>query len=293
MRLITYRASGDAGNGQAAGTAVGVMADDRHFISLARHAPALPATLRGLLELGPDWQSQVEKAIRGASADNSIDAVTLDPVIPDPHATWCVALNYQLHREEAGRTSGAHPEIFLRMPCTVVGHGRPIVRPRQEIAEQYDLEGELAVIVGRPGRYIAEKDALSYVAGYAPFNEGTVREYQMHNRQFGLGKNFEGSGSFGPWMMTADELGDPYKQRLLVRVNGEERQNVVLGEMLNKIEKVISYMSEGYTLRPGDVLATGTPGSLHGTTKRLEVGDVCEVEITKLGVLSNPVIGAP
>lgn len=292
MRLITYRVSGKAGTGRSEGTGVGVMTDGQNFISLAKHAPNLPTTIRGLLDLGADWQSQVERVVKGKSADNAIDNVTLDPVIPDPQATWCVALNYTLHRQETGIEPGQHPEIFLRMPSTIVGHKAPIVRPRKETAEMYDLEGELAFIIGKPGRNIAEKDALNHVVGYAPFNEGTVREYQMHNRQFGLGKNFERSGSFGPWMMTADELGDPYKQRLLTRVNGIERQNVLLGEMINSIEKVISYMSQGYTLQPGDVCATGTPGSLPGTTKRLDIGDVCEIEITGLGTLSNPVIGA-
>ena len=292
MRLITYRTSGVAGEGIADGTGVGVMVDDKQFVDLARHAPNLPKSIRGLLESGTDWQSRVEKAVKGKSADNSIDNVVLDPVVPNPQATWCLALNFQLHKDETGLERSQYPEIFQRMPSSVVGHNQPLVRPRAELCKRYDFEGELAFIVGKRGRYVSEKDAFSYIAGYAPYNEGSVREFQLHNRQFGLGKNFEKSGSFGPWMMTADEFGDPYKQREITRVNGVEKQNTSLSEMLNSIENILNYLSTGYEIRPGDVCAIGTPGSIPGTTKLLNVGDVCEVEITGLGILSNPVIAA-
>ena len=292
MRLITYRTSGVAGNGYVDGTGVGVMTDDKHFVDLAKQAPDLPKTLRGILELGTDWQSRVEKAAKGKSADNSIDNVALDPVIPNPQAMWCLALNFQLHKDETGLERSQYPELFMRMPCTVVGHKQPLVRPRKEMCERYDFEGEVAFIVGKPGRYINEKDAFAHIAGYAPFNEGSVREYQAHNRQFGLGKNFERSGSFGPWMMTADEFGDPYKHYVKTRVNGALKQDTQLSEMLNSFENIVSYLSHGYTLHPGDVCAIGTPGSIPGTNKRLNVGDLCEVEITGLGVLSNTVIAA-
>ncbi len=292
MRLITYRTSGVAGEGIADGTGVGVMVDDKQFVDLARHAPNLPKSIRGLLESGMDWQSRVEKAVKGKSADNSIDNVVLDPVVPNPQATWCLALNFQLHKDETGLERSQYPEIFQRMPSSVVGHNQPLVRPRAELCKRYDFEGELAFIVGKRGRYVSEKNAFSYIAGYAPYNEGSVREFQLHNRQFGLGKNFEKSGSFGPWMMTADEFGDPYKQREITRVNGVEKQNTSLSEMLNSIENILNYLSTGYEIRPGDVCAIGTPGSIPGTTKLLNVGDVCEVEITGLGILSNPVIAA-
>ena len=292
MRLITYRKSSVAGNGSSEGTGVGVMVDDKGFVDLAKHAPELPKSIRGLLELGPDWQARVEKAVKGKSADASIDTATLDPVVPNAQTVWALALNFQLHKDETGLDRSKYPELFMRMPCSLVGHGQPLVRPRPEVAQVYDFEGEIAFILGKPGRYIAEKDARSYIAGYAPFNEGSVRDFQRHNRQFGLGKNFEKSGSFGPWMMTADEFGDPYKQRVITRVNGAEKQNTGLSEMLNSFENIVSYLSQGYTLRPGDVCAIGTPGSIPGTNKRLNPGDICDVEITGLGVLSNPVIAA-
>ena len=292
MRLITYRTSGIAGEGYAEGTGIGVMVDDKQFVDLAKQAPTLPKTIRALLESGTDWQSRVEKAVKGKSADNSIDNVALDPVIPNPQATWCLALNFQLHKDETGLERSKYPELFQRMPSTIVGHNQPLVRPRKELCERYDFEGELAFIVGKRGRYVSEKDAFSYIAGYAPYNEGSVREFQAHNRQFGLGKNFEKSGSFGPWMMTADEFGDPYKQYVKTRVNGALKQDTQLSEMLNSLENILSYLSTGYEIRPGDVCAIGTPGSIPGTVKRLNVGDVCEVEITGLGTLSNKVIAA-
>ena len=179
--------------------------------------------------------------------------------------------------------------------------------PRLDVAQTYDYEAELAVIIGRGGRYISEADALGRVAGYACYNEGSVREFQRHNRQFGLGKNFEKSGSFGPWMMTADEFGNPKDQTVIARLNGTEKQNSRLDDMLFSVEQVIQYLSLGYALRPGDVVVMGTPGALRpgpdhvpgpndsdrvpGRT-RMVPGDTLEVEITGLGTLVNPIVAS-
>lgn len=284
MRLISYQHNEVPG--------VGVMTDDDNFVELNKAAPALPTTLRGIIETGPDWQAQVEAAIDGRPADKKLTNVTLDPVIPVPHATWALALNYQAHKDETGLERGEFPEIFLRMPIGQVGHNHPLIKPRESVAKVFDFEGELAVIIGKPGRYIAEANALDYVAGYSVYNEGSVRDFQRHNRQFGLGKSFEASGSFGPWMMTPDEFGDPYKQRVITRLNGEPKQDAGIDEMLNSIENTIAYLSQGYTIQPGDVVVSGTPGSLPGTDKHMQVGDVCEVEVTGLGILSNTIVAA-
>lgn len=279
MRLISFNHSGRRG--------IGIMVNDTQFIDLSRASPNLPTDMRKLLALGPAWQQRVEQAIRGKAADYSINDIQFDPVVIEPHATWAVALNYAEHQAETGLTRSQFPEMFLRVPTSVTGHLRELQPPRPPSDKAFDFEGELAVIIGRPGRYITEKDALSHVAGYACYNEGSVRAYQRHNRQFGLGKNFERSGSFGPWLMTADEFGDYRKQRVITRLNGAEKQHCPLKEMLNSIENQIAYLSEGITLQPGDVIATGTPGSLPGTDKHMFSGDVCEVEITGLGVLRN------
>ncbi|HUB94589.1 MAG TPA: fumarylacetoacetate hydrolase family protein, partial [Stellaceae bacterium] len=245
-------------------------------------------------------------AAKGKAADLRFADVELDPVIPVPNAIWCLALNYRLHINETGlTTSSKFPQIFLRMPCAHVGHLQPIVCPDPAVATKYEYEGELAVVIGKGGRHIPVDKALDHVAGYSCYNEGSVREYQGHNRQFGLGKNFEQSGSFGPWLMTADEFGDPAGHRVVVRVNGISRQDAMTDQMIFNVPQTINYLSQGYYLRPGDVIVTGSPGSLPphpGETPppntggvyvagmvQMKPGDLCEVEISGLGTLRNPV----
>ena len=299
MRLVSYHTRDDAG--------VGVMVDDWRFVALNRAAPELPASLKALIEA--DALAAVAAAVKGRAPDYRFDQVTLDPPIPDPHAIWALALNFKAHIEETGlTTSQDHPQIFMRMPCSQVGHLAPLWCPDPHIAETYDYEGELAVVIGTPGRHIPVAQALRHVAGYACYNEGSVREFQNHNRQFGLGKNFERSGGFGPWLMTADQFGPPSRRSVITRLNGVEKQKSPLDDMLFSVEQVIHYLSTGYLLRAGDVIVMGTPGALKpppgyqataqdskripGRT-RMKPGDVCEVEITGLGVLRNPIIADP
>jgi 2-keto-4-pentenoate hydratase/2-oxohepta-3-ene-1,7-dioic acid hydratase in catechol pathway len=301
MRLVSYHTRDHAG--------VGVMVDDWRFISLERAAFDLPSSLKAILEAGPAGLQAVAAAVKDREPDFRFDQVTLDPVIPDPHAIWALALNFKAHIEETGlTTSKEYPQIFMRMPCSQVGHLEPLWCPDPKIAETFDYEGELAVIIGTPGRHIAPQRALQHVAGYACYNEGSVREFQGHNRQFGLGKNFERSGSFGPWMMTPDEFGPPPSRSVITRLNGVEKQKSTLDDMLFSVEQVIHYLSTGYLLRAGDVIVMGTPGALHpppgyqptaydskripGRT-RMHPGDTCEVEITGLGVLRNPIVADP
>jgi 2-keto-4-pentenoate hydratase/2-oxohepta-3-ene-1,7-dioic acid hydratase in catechol pathway len=297
MRLVSYRLKGETG--------VGVMADDKNFVALPKAAPELPRSLKALIELEGGF-AKAAAAARGKKPDLSFGDVDLDPVIPDPNAIWCLALNYKLHINETGlTTSSRYPQIFLRMPCSQVGHLQPILCPDPAVAKKYEYEGELAVIIGKGGRHIPPEKALDHVAGYSCYNEGSVREYQGHNRQFGLGKNFEQSGSFGPWLMTPDEFGDPSKHRIITRVNGIERQNATTDLMVFDVQHLINYLSQGYYLRPGDVIVSGSPGSLPphpGETPppntggvyvpgmvQMKPGDTCEVEISGLGTLSNPV----
>jgi len=297
VRLISYRQNGQPG--------IGVMVDDKNFVALPKVAPDLPRSLKTLLET-EGGLAKAAAAAKGKKPDMSFSDVQLDPVITDPNAIWCLALNYSLHINETGlTTSNKYPQIFLRMPCTQVGHLQPIVCPDPAIATKYEYEGELAVIIGKGGRHIPVEKALEHVAGYSCYNEGSVREYQGHNRQFGLGKNFEQSGSFGPWLMTADEFGDPSKHRIITRVNGIERQNATTDHMIFGVPQLINYLSQGYYLRPGDVIVSGSPGSLPphpGETPppntggvyvpgmvQMKPGDVCEVEISGLATLSNPV----
>jgi 2-keto-4-pentenoate hydratase/2-oxohepta-3-ene-1,7-dioic acid hydratase in catechol pathway len=282
------------------------MTDEVGFVALTKAAPDLPRSLRGILELGEAGLARARAAAAGRAADLRIGDVALDPVIPDPHAIWCLALNFQRHIDETRlTTSPDYPQIFLRVAASQVGHNQPILCPSPKIARAYDYEGELAVIIGKGGRHIPETDAWSHVAGYSCYNEGSVREFQGHNRQFGLGKNFERSGSFGPWLISPDEFGDPYKQTVTTRLNGIDRQHGRLDEMLFTIERLINYLSTGYALCPGDVIVMGAPGALplrpgerfeqYGRLKvpgvvHMKPGDVVSVEITGLGTLTNPVI---
>ncbi|MDX1482974.1 MAG: fumarylacetoacetate hydrolase family protein [Alphaproteobacteria bacterium] len=279
MRLISYR------NGEA----IGVMVDETGFVALAEAAPDLPGSLKALLATD-DGLARAGDAVAGKPAGHSIDDVTLDPVIKDPGAIWCAALNYAAHQEEVGRGRSEYPEIFLRTPASVVGHGQPLVAPYGPGVTRYDFEGELVAVIGKGGRFIAEGEALSHVAGYAVGNEGSVRDYQRHNRQYGIGKNFEASGSVGPWLMTADEFGDPYKQSIITRSGGVEKQHCSIGLMLAKVEEIIAYASKGHHFQPGDMIFTGTPASLPGTAKLMQPGDTVEIEITGLGTLVNPVV---
>jgi 2-keto-4-pentenoate hydratase/2-oxohepta-3-ene-1,7-dioic acid hydratase in catechol pathway len=283
MRLISYRSGTLSG--------VGVMADERRFVALTERAPELPRTLRGILEAGDGALSRARERARGAAPDHDIDEVELLPVIPDPPAVWCVGVNYEDHRLETGREPSKYPTLFLRIAASQVGHRQALVRPR--VSKELDYEGELAVVIGKPGRHIPESEAFGHVAGYSCYNDGSVRDWQRHTTQFGPGKNFHRTGAFGPWLVTADELSDPYAQTLRTRVGGEELQRTPISAMTFRIELLIHYLSTVYELRPGDVISTGTPGGVGSKRKPprfLEAGDRVEVEISGIGILENPVV---
>ena len=224
-----------------------------------------------------------------------LSRATFDPVIPQPEKIICLARNYMDHHREAvagglDRKLTDFPPIFLRLSRSVVGHQNPIVLPR--VSEQFDWEGELAVIIGRAGRHIPETDAMTYVAGYSCFNDGSVRDYQHHAYQITPGKNFSDSGSFGPYLVTPDELPDPLALSLETRVNGKTMQSSNTANLIFGIAKTISYCSDIFTLMPGDVVATGTPSGVGwGRNPKvwLKAGDRVEVEIERVGLLSNQV----
>lgn len=217
-----------------------------------------------------------------------LSAVTWLPVVPDPDKILCVGLNYEMHRKETGRSEVENPTIFARFANSQTGHGADIVRPR--VSHELDFEGELAIIIGKPGRYIARENAFDHVAGYACYNDGSVRDFQRHTHQFTPGKNFPDTGAFGPWMMTPDELGPLPDLRLQTRVNGQVVQDATFAQMIFDIPKIIAYCSSFTRLEPGDVIATGTPGGVGAKRNPplwLKPGDVVEVEIDRLGILRN------
>ena len=182
--------------------------------------------------------------------------------------------------------------LFLRIAQSLVAHQQPMIRPR--VSDKLDFEGELAVIIGKRGRHIAKQDALDHVAGYACFNEGSVRDWQRHTSQYGPGKNFQGTGAFGPWMVTADEMGDPYAQTLTTRLNGAQVQHEAISALDYKIEDLIEYISTFTTMNPGDVISTGTPGGVGARRDPplfMKPGDRVAVEISGIGTLENPIEG--
>ena len=212
------------------------------------------------------------------------------PVIPNPAKIVCVGLNYREHAGETGRQVPEYPVLFLRLPASQIGHLQPLVRPR--VSKQLDFEGELAVIIGRPGRHIRAADAFAHVAGYSIYNEASVRDWQKHTHQYTAGKNFIGTGAFGPWLVSADEVPDPGSLELITRLNGANMQRARVAELIFPIEDLIAYISKITELIPGDVLVTGTPsgvGGLRTPPVWMQPGDNVEVEISHLGTLRNPV----
>jgi 2-keto-4-pentenoate hydratase/2-oxohepta-3-ene-1,7-dioic acid hydratase in catechol pathway len=228
--------------------------------------------------------------VHGKSGDFSIKDVQLLPLISDTPVIWCVGVNYKEHQEETGRGAQEEPMFFIRTNHGLIGPYDPIIRPN--ISNMLDFEGELAVIIGKGGRHISKEDAHEHIAGYAIFNDATIRDWQRHTIQFCPGKNFEGTGPLGPWMMTPDEFGDPYAQSLTTRLNGEEVQYTSIADMDHKIDKQIEYLSTIHTLRPGDIISTGTPGGVGSRREPplwMEPGDTVSVEITGLGIIENKI----
>ena len=279
MKLATFRVLGSATWGIIEdGEAIDVGAVLRDRFADLKSAIAADAL--------PDLGAHAAQARRHPLA--AIEAWL--PVIPNPDKIICIGLNYETHRQETGRSEVEHPTIFARYANSQIGHRADIIRPR--VSTELDFEGELAVIIGRPGRYVPRAEAFGHVAGYACYNDGSVRDFQRHTHQFTPGKNFPGTGAFGPWMVTPDELGDLDALRLQTRVNGQVVQETTIGHMIFDVPRQIEYASTFTRLEPGDVIASGTPGGVGAKRTPplwLKPGDTVEVEIDKVGLLRNGV----
>ncbi len=241
-----------------------------------------PATLRAALAAGTPLGDPAP------GTGYALADVVLLPVIPDPAKILCVGHNYETHRQETGRAKVEHPSIFIRFADTLVADGQPIVRPRA--SGDLDYEAELAVVIGKGGRAIAEADAMAHVAGYACFNDASVRDWQWHTTQFAPGKNFPGTGAFGPWLVTPDEAGDLADVRVVSRLNGTVMQDQPVRDMIFPIARIIAYVSAFTALSPGDVIATGTPGGVGAKRTPpvwMQPGDRIEIDIGPIGTLSN------
>lgn len=274
MRLVTFRWRGREAWGRVEG-------DD--VIPLDTVFPSL----RAAVEAG----ALNAERLSGAGGDPiPLDEIEFLPVVPNPGKILCIGLNYENHRRETGRAEVRNPTVFTRFADSQVGHLMPIRRPRE--SAELDYEGELAIVIGTGGRRIPAATALRHIAGYACYNDGSVRDWQAHTIQFTPGKNFPLTGAFGPWLVTPDEFGKPEAQRLQTRLNGTVMQDAVLRDMIFPIDRLIEYCSTFTLLSPGDVIVTGTPGGV-GAKRDPQVfmkpGDLVEVEIEGIGVLRNEI----
>lgn len=267
---------------------------DEEIVDAGSHLKDRFPDLRAILSAGR--LDLLENLAAKAPVDFQLSDVRLLKPIPNPGKILCVGINYPDRAAEYKDISEPpkYPSIFVRFPASLVAHEDPIMRPPE--SKQFDYEGELALVIGRRGRRIPEGDAVSHIAGYTICNEGTVRDWLRHGK-FNVtpGKNFEASGSLGPWIVTTGEIGrDPL--RIITRVNGELRQDDTTDRMIFSIPFLIAYLSRFCTLEPGDILITGTPagaGARFDPPRYLIPGDLVEVEIPRIGTLRNRVIDEP
>jgi 2-keto-4-pentenoate hydratase/2-oxohepta-3-ene-1,7-dioic acid hydratase in catechol pathway len=278
MKLASFATAGRASYG---------LITDGGLVDLGARLGSRFPTLRAAL--AGDALGEIARAA-GAGPDLALADVTLLPPIAAPDKIVCIGLNYRAHAAEAGLKVPEHPSLFLRLANTLVPHGGALVRP--SVSSAMDYEGELAVVIGRGGRHVAAATALDHVAGYACFNDGSLRDYQRQH-SVAVGKNFLATGGFGPWLVTSDEIPDPSQLTLTTRLNGTEVQRGETADMIFTVAQIISYVSVFTSLEPGDVISTGTPpgvGMARQPPMWLKPGDVVEVEISRIGVLRNGVV---
>lgn len=278
MRLVSFRHAGTRKFGAA--TEDGVVDLSQRT---GERWPSLRAAIaaKGLDELAA--------AAKDVGADLGFDEIEWLPVIPDPEKILCIGLNYASHVGEVGRKVPEQPSVFSRLHSTLVPHRGKIVRPRASI--DFDFEGELAVVIGERCRHVSRASALSVIAGYTCFLDGSVRDFQKHSVT--AGKNFPATGPLGPWMVTADVVADPQRLDLTTRLNGNVVQQDTTDHMIFDVATIIEYLSTVTWLEPGDIIATGTPDGVGAGRKPplwMKPGDEVEVDISGIGTLSVNVV---
>ncbi|MUZ62875.1 fumarylacetoacetate hydrolase family protein [Agrobacterium vitis] len=279
MQFLSYTRLGRAGFGVRV---------DNGIVDLTGKLAADVVTLKQAIEAG--LLESAQDYISGRRAEFTEADIALLPVVPDAGKILCVGLNYETHRAETKRPDAKYPTIFTRFADTQITHRQPILKPR--VSDHLDYEAELAVVIGRGGRYIAEENALDHVAGYTCYNDATIRDWQRHTFQFTPGKNFPATGAFGPQLVTPDEVGDYTKLKITGRLNGQVMQDATLADLIFPIATLISYCSHFTPLQPGDVILTGTPGGVGDRREPplfMKAGDVFEVDIPGVGLLVNAV----
>jgi 2-keto-4-pentenoate hydratase/2-oxohepta-3-ene-1,7-dioic acid hydratase in catechol pathway len=280
MKLVAYQYEGKAGYGVLSGDRIAVPGKD----FLERY-PDIRSVLDGAA------LPKLQDLLASAPATLALADVTPLPPLANPRKIFCVGLNYKSHVAETKRPDADHPAIFVRFADSLIADGMPLRYPSGK-SEKFDFEGELAVVIGTGGDDIAEADAMAHIAGYACFNDATVRDWQRHTHQWTPGKNFPGTGAFGPALVTADEIADITQSVLTTRLNGTVMQQAPLSDLIFTLPVIISYLSTFTRLSPGDVIATGTPGGVGDRREPplyMKPGDTVEVEISGIGLLQNTV----
>ena len=279
MKLISYHHNGT--------DSYGAVVEDR-VVDLRRVFGDRAADLKALI--AANLLDEAAAAIASGGAGLKLDEVRLLPVIPNPGKIVCVGLNYGEHVRETGREITEQPTLFLRVAESQVAHGEDIMLPPE--SSKLDYEGEIAVVIGKGGRRIAEQDAWNHIAGYACYNDGSIRDWQTATPQWTAGKNFWRTGGFGPWMVTRDEIRDGQVMTLVTRLNGQEMQRTTTDKLIHSIPRQIAHISAFTPLAPGDVIVTGTPGGVGAKRTPpvwMKPGDVVEVEVDAIGILRNTV----
>lgn len=260
------------------------------FHGLRSSDPEYPGSLDVLVRKGHTRLGSAAVALAKGPAIN-LNRVSLLPPLTNPGKIICVGLNYVDHSIESGFTPPGYPTIFTRFTSSLIGAGAPILRPR--VSTQLDYEGEMVAVMGSDGRHIPEENALDHVIGYSIFNDASVRDYQMKSPQWTVGKNFDGTGAFGPYLVTADELPPGAKGlHIQTRLNGAVVQDASTSDMVFSVARLISILSEAITLSPGDIIVSGTPAGVGMARKPplfMKHGDICEIEIERIGILRNEI----
>jgi 2-keto-4-pentenoate hydratase/2-oxohepta-3-ene-1,7-dioic acid hydratase in catechol pathway len=279
MKVVTFERNGVR--------SYGILENDR-VLDVGNRLASRYADLRAVLAAGA-LQELLIASTQGPQTFQ-VEEVNFEPVIPNPQKILCVGLNYISHRTETKRPETKYPSIFTRFADTQVGHETPVLRPSFSTA--FDYEGELAVVIGRPGRHISEQDVSAHIAGYSCYNDVSVRDWQRHTAQWTPGKNFPSTGAFGPSLVTPDEIPDLGALTLTTRLNGEVMQEAPISDLIFSVPVIVSYISKFTPLYPGDVIATGTPGGVgdrRDPPVYMKDGDIVEVEIDRIGILRNVV----
>ncbi|WP_016832645.1 fumarylacetoacetate hydrolase family protein [Herbaspirillum lusitanum] len=279
MKIASYLHQGQASYGVVV---------DAGVIDASSIAKEIGSSLKDVLANGK--LIELQRFSEGEKHIVPFSEITFLPVVSDPGKILCVGINYLSHVKETGREIPKYPMFFTRFADSQIGHEQAMIRPFA--SDKFDFEGELAVVIGKKARHVKAADAVEHVAGYACYNDGSIRDWQKHTIQFIPGKNFPKTGGFGPWLVTADEVGDPSQLQLTTRLNGQVVQEAKTDDLIFSIPALIEYCSTFTELNPGDVIITGTTGGVGAFREPplwMKEGDVVEVEISRIGILRNTI----